>query len=60
MDLKKVIHGWIDEKLSDPEVRKEVIDKWNASVNIPILNENVEFVKEDYFSIKNFFIENLS
>ena len=42
MDLKKVIHGWIDEKLSDPEVRKEVIDKWNASVNIPILNENVE------------------
>ena len=37
-----MIDGWVEDKLNDPEVRKEVIDKWNASVNIPILNEKVE------------------
>ena len=42
MDLKGMIDGWVEDKLNDPEVRKEVIDKWNASVNIPILNEKVE------------------
>ena len=40
--MKDLIDKWIDSKLSDPEVRQEVINKWNASVNIPILNEKVE------------------
>ena len=42
MELKGMIDSWVDEKLSNPEVRKEVIDRWNDSVNIPILNEKVE------------------
>ena len=42
MDFKDMIEEWVEKKLSDPEVRKEVIDGWNASVNIPILNENTE------------------
>tara|TARA_R100001082_G_scaffold106350_1_gene79158 strand:- start:427 stop:618 length:192 start_codon:yes stop_codon:yes gene_type:complete len=42
MELKKVIDDWVSDKLSDPKVRKEVIDKWNANVNIPILNESTE------------------
>lgn len=43
--LKKLegkIMSNIDERLDDPAVRKKVIDKWNESVNIPILNENTE------------------
>jgi hypothetical protein len=42
MDFKDMIEEWVEKKLSDPEVRKEVIDKWNDNVNIPILNEKVE------------------
>jgi hypothetical protein len=42
MELKKVIDDWVTDKLSDPKVRQDVIDGWNASVNIPILNENTE------------------
>ena len=42
MELKGMIDSWVDEKLSNPEVRKEVIDRWNDSVNIPVLNEKVE------------------
>ena len=42
MDFKKMIEEWVENKLSDPEVKKEVVDKWNESVNIPILNEKVE------------------
>ncbi len=42
MELKDQIEKWVEEKLDDPEVKKQVVDKWNASVNIPILNENVE------------------
>jgi len=30
------------KKLDDPETKKKVVDKWNKSVNIPILNENTE------------------
>ena len=43
--LKKLegkIMSNIDERLDDPAVGKKVIDKWNESVNIPILNENTE------------------
>ena len=40
--LESKIKENIDNKLDDPAVRKEVIDRWNASVNIPILNENTE------------------
>ena len=42
MELKDQLEKWVEEKLDDPEVKKQVVDKWNASVNIPILNENVE------------------
>ena len=42
MDLKKVIDDWVSDKLSDPKVRQEVVDKWNSNVNIPILNESTE------------------
>ena len=42
MDLKKVIDDWVTDKLSDPKVKKEVVDRWNKNVNIPILNESTE------------------
>ena len=42
MELKDQIEKWVEEKLDDPEVKKQVVEKWNASVNIPILNEKVE------------------
>ena len=42
MELKDQIEKWVEEKLDDPEVKKQVVDKWNASVNIPILNEATE------------------
>ena len=32
MDFKKMIEEWVENKLSDPEVKKEVVDKWNESV----------------------------
>ena len=28
--------------IQDPATKKEVVDRWNASVNIPILNEKTE------------------
>jgi len=40
--LESDLKSGISEKLSDPEVRQEVIDEWNASVNIPLLNEDTE------------------
>tara|TARA_Y100000593_G_C4217680_1_gene290092 strand:- start:206 stop:397 length:192 start_codon:yes stop_codon:yes gene_type:complete len=42
MDFKNMIEDWVEKKLSDPEVKKEVVARWNSSVNIPILNEKVE------------------
>ena len=42
MDLKDQIEKWVGDKLDDPETRKKVIDNWNNSVNIPILNESTE------------------
>jgi len=41
-ELESDLKSGISEKLSDPEVRQEVIDEWNASVNIPLLNEDTE------------------
>jgi chorismate mutase len=42
MDFKNMIEDWVEKKLSDPKTKEEVVAKWNASVNIPILNEKVE------------------
>jgi hypothetical protein len=42
MDFKNMIEEWVSKKLDDPATKKEVVDRWNASVNIPILNEKVE------------------
>ena len=42
MDFKKMVEEWVEKKLDDPATKKEVVDRWNASVNIPILNEKVE------------------
>ena len=52
-NIKENIAKWADEqgdkleqliidKINDPEVRTKVINKWNDSVNIPILNEKTE------------------
>ena len=52
-NIKENITKWADEqaekleqlvidKINDPEVRTKVINKWNDSVNIPILNEKTE------------------
>ena len=37
-----MVEEWVEKKLDDPATKKEVVDRWNASVNIPILNEKVE------------------
>ena len=42
MDFKNMIEEWVSKKLDDPATKKEVVDRWNDSVNIPILNEKVE------------------
>jgi chorismate mutase len=42
MKLKEQVANWVMKKLDDPETKKKVVDKWNKSVNIPILNENTE------------------
>ena len=39
-NLESQLKGGIADKLDDPKVRQEVIDEWNAAVNIPLLNEN--------------------
>ena len=41
-NLESQLKGGIADKLDDPKVRQEVIDEWNAAVNIPLLNENTE------------------
>ena len=42
MNLKKQIADWVMSKLDDPATKKKVVDRWNESVNIPILNERTE------------------
>ena len=42
MDFKNMIEEWVEKKLDDPATRKQVIDRWNEEVNIPILNEKTE------------------
>ena len=42
MNLKKQIADWVMAKLDDPATKKKVVDRWNDSVNIPILNEKTE------------------
>ena len=42
MKLKDQIAGWVIAKITDPETKEKVVSKWNANVNIPILNENTE------------------
>ena len=42
MEIKGMIKDWVENKLDDPATKKEVVDKWNESVNIPILNEATE------------------
>ena len=42
MEIKGMIQDWVTKKLDDPATKKEVVDRWNASVNIPILNEKTE------------------
>ena len=42
MKLKEQISGWVIAKINDPETKDKVVKKWNANVNIPILNENTE------------------
>ena len=37
----KIVEG-LPKKLEDPAIKKKVVDKLNAAVNIPILNESVE------------------
>ena len=40
--LKDQMEKWVEERLDDPETKKKVVDRWNSSVNIPILNEKTE------------------
>ncbi|QDP57999.1 MAG: hypothetical protein Tp1124DCM412261_2 [Prokaryotic dsDNA virus sp.] len=42
MKLKDQISDWVIAKIKDPETKDKVIQKWNDSVNIPILNEKTE------------------
>ena len=45
MDLKKVAEDWVGAKLDElksEKVRKEIVDKWNDDVNIPIISEKTE------------------
>ena len=42
MNLKKQIADWVMSKLDDPATKKKVVDRWNESVNIPILNQRTE------------------
>ncbi len=45
MDLIKMAEGFIGSKLDElksEEVRKEIVDKWNADINIPIIGEKTE------------------
>mgnify|MGYP003135616099 FL=1 len=42
MKLKEQISEWVIAKINDPETKDKVVKKWNANVNIPILNENTE------------------
>ena len=56
-DLKSKISSWVIDKISDPVTKKKVIEKWNANVNIPILNEKTEekIFSAIYDSIVNVF-----
>ena len=42
MKLKEQIADWVMAKLDDPATKEKVVNKWNTSVNIPILNEKTE------------------
>ena len=42
MKLKEQIANWVMGKLDDPATKEKVVSKWNANVNIPILNESTE------------------
>jgi hypothetical protein len=45
MDLIKMAEGFIGSKLDElksEEVRKEIVDKWNKDINIPIIGEKTE------------------
>tara|TARA_R110000824_G_scaffold213650_4_gene399922 strand:+ start:11947 stop:12174 length:228 start_codon:yes stop_codon:yes gene_type:complete len=41
-ELEDKIVEELPKKLEDPAIKKKVVDKLNAAVNIPILNESVE------------------
>tara|TARA_R110002012_G_C11306515_1_gene574028 strand:+ start:145 stop:345 length:201 start_codon:yes stop_codon:yes gene_type:complete len=45
MDLIKMAEGFIGSKLDElksEDVRKEIVDKWNEDINIPIIGEKTE------------------
>ena len=48
MDLIKMAEGFIGSKLDElksEEVRKEIVDKWNKDINIPIIGEIPHIIK---------------
>jgi len=57
MKLKEQVAGWVMEKISNPETKAKVVEKWNKNVNIPIINEKTEekLLSAIYDSIVNVF-----
>ena len=45
MDLLKMAEQFIGSKLDElksEDVKKEIVDKWNSDINIPIIGEKTE------------------
>ena len=42
MKIKDQISDWVVSKITDPETKEKVVDKWNKNLNIPIIGEATE------------------